>query len=106
LPKKKENFRNVMQRTKTVSIKQVISEVFDENKFADKLAEARIMAAWHETLGSLSKPTDELYIKNKVLYVNLSSSVVRNELYMMRSTLVQRLNEKAGREVITDVVFR
>ena len=95
-----------MKRTNTVNIAQIIGEVLDEYKISDKLREARIIAAWPEVLGPLAKPADELYIKNKVLFARLSSSVVRNELYMMRSTLVRCLNEKAGEEVITDIVFR
>jgi predicted nucleic acid-binding Zn ribbon protein len=95
-----------MKRTRTVSIAQVVGEVLGEYKIAGKLREARVIAAWPEVLGPLAKPTDELYIKNKVLFAGLSSSVVRNELSMMRSTLVRRLNEKAGEEVITDIVFR
>ena len=95
-----------MKRTNTVSIAQVIDEVIGEYKIGDKLKEARIVAAWPEVLGPLAKPTDELYIKNKVLFARLSSSVIRNELSMMRSTLLRNLNEKAGEEVITDIVFR
>ena len=95
-----------MRRTKTVHIAQIISDVFGEYKINNKILEARIIAAWHETLGPLAKPTDELYISNKVLFVNLSSSVIRNELSMMRSKIVQRLNESAGAEVIKDIVFR
>ena len=95
-----------MRRTNTVSIAQLITEVFGEYKIDGKLKETRIIAAWSEVLGPLSKPTDELYIKNKVLFARLSSSVIRNELYMMRSTLLRRLNEKAGENVITDIVFR
>ena len=89
-----------------MSIAQVIGEVIGEYKIDGKLKEARIIASWPELLGPLARPTDKLYIKNKVLFVNLSSSVIRSELSMMRSALVQRLNEKAGEEVITDIVFR
>ena len=95
-----------MKRTNTVSIAQVIEDVIGEYKIGDKLKEARIIAAWPEVLGPLAKPTDKLYIKNKTLFANLSSSVIRNELSMMRSTLVRSLNEKAGEEVITDIVLR
>ena len=95
-----------MKKTNTVGIAQVIGEVLDEYNISGKLREARIIAAWPVVLGPLAKPADELYIKNKVLFARLSSSVVRNELYMMRSTLVRLLNEKAGGEVITDIVFR
>ena len=95
-----------MKRTNTVSIAQVIGELLDEYKIDSKLKETRIIAAWLEVLGPLAKPTDELYIKNNVLFAGLSSSVLRNELSMMRSTLVQLLNEKAGEVVIKDIVFR
>ena len=89
-----------------MSISQLISEFMGKNNIDSKLKETRIIAAWPEVLGPLAKPSDELYIKNKVLFVNLSSSVIRNELSMMRTKLVQRLNEKARDEVITDIVFR
>ena len=95
-----------MRRTNTAHIAQVVAELLDEYKIDGKLMEARLIAAWPEVLGPLAKPTDELYIKNKVLFVRLSSSVIRNELSMMRSTLVRRLNEKTGEEVITDIIFR
>jgi len=95
-----------MKRTNTVSIAQVINEVLNEYKITDKLKETRIISAWQQVLGPLAKPDDELYIKNKVLFARLSSSVIRNELTMMRSKLVQCLNDNVGEEVITDIVFR
>ncbi len=94
-----------MKRTNTVNIGQVINEVLGEYKLNDKLNETRVVAAWPEVLGPLAKPTDELYIKNKTLFVRLSSSVVRNELSMMRSSLIKALNGEVGGEVITDIVF-
>ncbi|MCX6333768.1 MAG: DciA family protein [Bacteroidia bacterium] len=45
-------------------------------------------------------------MKDKVLYVHLSSSVVRNELLMLRQALKEKLNEKAGIEVIKDIVLK
>ena len=95
-----------MRRTKTANIAQIIDEVINEYKIGDKLKETRIIAAWSQVLGPLSKPDDELYIKNRTLFAKLSSSVIRNELTMMRSRIVQQLNEKAGENVITDIVFR
>jgi hypothetical protein len=50
--------------------------------------------------------TQQIYIKNQSLYVHLTSPILRQELMMTRETLVRRLNEKAGAQVITDIVFR
>ncbi len=95
-----------MKRTNTVSLARVIDEVLKEYNISDKLKETRVIGAWAEVLGPLAKTTEKLYIKNKVLFVCLTSSVVRNELSMMRAMLIKALNEKAGSEVITDIVFR
>jgi len=95
-----------MRRTKTERIEQIINEVIKEYKIGDKLKETRIITAWSQVLGPLAKPDDELYIKNRTLFAKLSSSVIRNELSMMRSWIVQQLNEKAGENVIKDIVFR
>ena len=95
-----------MRRTNTVNITQVIADVFREYRIEGKIKEVRIIAAWSELLGPLAKPSDVLYIKNKVLFAELSSSVIRNELSMMRSKLLRSLNERVGEEVITDIVFR
>ena len=50
--------------------------------------------------------TKELYIKNQALYVQLNSSVLRQELMMNRKILVRRLNDYVGAQVIADIVFR
>jgi hypothetical protein len=40
------------------------------------------------------------------LYVHLNSSVARNELLMLKEALKEKLNERAGKEVIKDIVLR
>ena len=95
-----------MKRTNTLRIAQVINEVLKDYKIDSKLREARIISAWHEVLGPLARPDDKLYIRNRTLFAYISSSVVRNELHMMRSTLMKGLNEQAGYEVITDIVIK
>ena len=95
-----------MKRTNTVTFRQVIDDIIEEYKIAGKLKETRIITAWPEVLGPLAATTEKLYVKNKVLFARITSSVVRNELSMMRTPLIKALNEKAGDEVITDIVFR
>lgn len=96
-----------MRRSETVNIREIINELLKEHGIEEKLSENRLLNSWEELLGkSIANSTKDLYIKNGVLYVSLRSSVVRHELMMIRDELVKRLNEKAGREVITDVVLR
>ena len=63
--------------------------------------------SWEEIVGkAISSRTTKIYIKDHILYVHLNSSVVRNELLMLREALKEKLNEKAGTEVIKDIVLR
>ncbi len=96
-----------MRRSKTISLAEAIKDFTREMHLDNKLSEVGIINSWEEIVGrAISTRTSKLYIKDKVLYVHLNSSVVRNELLMLRQALIEKLNGKAGFEVIKDIVFR
>jgi predicted nucleic acid-binding Zn ribbon protein len=71
------------------------------------LAEYRLMKSWNELLGvTIAKKTKSLRIQNRKLFVTVHSSVVRNELSLIKESLIPKLNEAAGMDVIDDVVLR
>ena len=96
-----------MKRTNTQTLNEVLKDFFEENPLlSEKLAENRLINAWETVLGNLAhRYTENLYIRNKTLYVKLSSAVLRNELLMCRSDLIVKLNEKAGMNVINQIVL-
>lgn len=96
-----------MRRSKTILISEAISDYIKELNIGDKLNEASILNSWEETVGkAISSRTSKIYIKDHVLFVHLNSSVVRNELLMLRQALREKINGKVGKEVIKDIVFR
>ena len=69
--------------------------------------ERRLINSWAEVLGPvIASYTRELYIKNQVLYVHLTSAALRQELMMGRDLLVRNLNRHVGAQVITNIIFR
>ncbi len=48
----------------------------------------------------------QLYIRNQILYVHLTSAALRQELMMGRDLLVRNLNRHVGAQVITNIIFR
>ena len=54
----------------------------------------------------MAKYTKKVYVSKGVLYVEVTSSVARNELVMNRSILIERLNEITGSETIKEIIFR
>ena len=96
-----------MRRSKTISLAEALQDYIKEMNLDGKLSEIGVINSWEEIVGkAISSRTSNIYIKDKVLYVNLKSSVVRNELLMLRQALKDKINERAGREVIKDIVLR
>jgi predicted nucleic acid-binding Zn ribbon protein len=96
-----------MKRTNTQSIGKALDEFLEQNPFlSDKLAENRLIDSWTAVLGhSISRFTSHLYIKNRILYVKLTSSVLKNELMLSREQLIKRLNGAVNRNVIDNIIL-
>ena len=96
-----------MRRSKTISLAEAIQDYVKEMKFEGKLREVAILDSWEKMAGkAIASRTTKVQIKDGILYVYLNSSVVRNELLMIREALRERLNQSAGSEVIKDIVFK
>jgi len=84
-----------------------MKDYIKEMHLEGKLNEVSVINSWEETVGkAIASRTTKIYIKDQVLYVFLNSSVVRNELLMLRQALREKLNERAGAEVVKDIVLR
>lgn len=96
-----------MKRRNSEQLGAILEDFFKDNPIlADKMAESRLMQSWNTVLGpAIVRYTSTLYIKNRCLYVRLTSAVVKNELMYCRAKLVENLNAEAGRPVIDDIVF-
>lgn len=97
-----------MRKRNTETIGEVLKEFFEENKFLKaKIAENRILAGWEKVLGStIASYTTNLYFKNGILYIQLSSSVLRSELMLSKDRLIKSLNEYADTDIIKNIIFR
>jgi predicted nucleic acid-binding Zn ribbon protein len=96
-----------MRRSKTISLAEAVRDYISEMNIGGKLNEAGVINSWEEIVGkAISSRTSKIYIKDQILFVHLNSSVVRNELLMLRNVLKDKINEKAGTEVIKDIVLR
>jgi hypothetical protein len=96
-----------MKRINTQTIGTALDDFFGQNpELAVKLAETRLLNSWKSILGpSVSRFTNNLYIKKRTLYVHLTSSILKSELMMCREQLIKKLNDATGREVIDSIVL-
>ena len=96
-----------MERKDVKKIDSLLHQFVKANGLEKGLAEYRLMKSWKDLLGiTVAKKTKSLRIQNRKLFVTLHSSVVRNELSMIKDSLIPKLNEAAGMDVIDDVILR
>lgn len=97
-----------MRKQESKSLGDILSEYFDDNSILKtNLAERRAVEAWNTLLGSgVGEYTRNVYLKRNVLYVQLSSSVLRAELQMNKQNLIDKLNKAAGMDVVKDIILR
>ncbi len=95
-----------MKKTNEILLKDAISLFLKENNLESKLNETRVIIAWEEVAGKLiSRHTNHMYVKDRILFVKVDSAALREELSYQRSKLVQKLNKATGLEVIDDIKF-
>lgn len=96
-----------MKRNNAEQIGVLVRHFLRQECLETPLNERRLINAWPEVLGpAIASYTRELSIRNQVLYVHLTSAVLREELMMGRELLVRNLNRHVGAQVITNIVFR
>lgn len=87
-------------------LKEVLDRWLKAYGYDGKMKEMDVLEAWPEMMGTaVANRTSEIYIKNKKLFLKMDSSVMREELSYGKDVIIQRVNEKAGTEIITDVWF-
>ena len=92
-----------MERSNTQNIGDVIKAYLKESGLEKPLKER----TWESLLGrSVAKATTRIFIKDRKLFVYLSSSVIRNELFMLQNEILKRLNEAAGEELLEEIILK
>lgn len=96
-----------MKRNDAEQIGNIIRNYLRQESLETPLNEQRLINSWKEVLGpTIASYTQELYIRNQILYVHLTSAALRQELMMGRDLLVRNLNRHVGAVVITNIIFR
>jgi len=96
-----------MRRKNTQKLNEVIEKYLEALDMDGKLKEVRLVRSWKEVVGTMiARKTERIFINEGKLFVYMNSSIARNELSMVKDSLIERLNREAGGQVINDIVLR
>lgn len=90
-----------------LNLSDALKEFIKENRLQKGIDRVDARGAWQKLMGNgVNNYTTSIELKNDVLYISLSSSVLRQELSMGKSKIIAMLNEELGKELIKKLVLR
>jgi hypothetical protein len=89
------------------SIGDVLKEFIQSNKLQSGIDQISVKEAWVSLMGNgVNSYTKNVTLKGETLYVELSSSVLREELSHGKSKIISMINEELKREIVKSIVLR
>ena len=93
-----------MFKRQVQSLSEVMHQLLRQDGLETPLRQKRLLDAWETVTGSMvARYTGEKFIKNQTLHVKITNPALRQDLSMMRSQLLKRLNAEVGAMVISDI---
>jgi hypothetical protein len=95
-----------MGRTNDKTLKEAIEQMLQVYKIKRKYDETGIKTSWPELVGkSVANRTKEIYIHDKKLFLRIESSVIKNELVLMRAQIIDKINNDAKVVLVEEIIF-
>ncbi len=95
------------RHTEHLSISDALKEFVETNKLQTGLDKINVADAWANLMGNgVNNYTTPVKLERETLYVQLSSSVLREELSYGKEKIIAMLNESLGKDLIKKLVLR
>ncbi|MDR3129707.1 MAG: DUF721 domain-containing protein [Tannerellaceae bacterium] len=78
----------------------------DCRKLREKLQQTAVTEALQELLGAKVVYVQGMYLRERKVYMSVTSSALRSELVMQRASLTERVNAAVGEQVIDEIIVR
>lgn len=102
-----EKYKDYSGRRKDVApLQEAFEELLRTYKLKDKFDARLLIQAWPEMMGNtVASRTTSVYIKDKKLFVQVTSGAIKKELSMNKTKVIEIVEQKFGKGVITEIVF-
>jgi predicted nucleic acid-binding Zn ribbon protein len=95
-----------MSRSNDKTLKEAIEQMLQVYKIKRRFDETGIISSWPQLVGkSVANRTKEIFIHDKKLFLRIESSVIKNELMMMRTQIIDKINNEAKGILVEEIIF-
>ncbi|MEC3906991.1 DUF721 domain-containing protein [Tamlana sp. 2201CG12-4] len=90
-----------------ISISDALKEFVETNKLEKGLNKVNVAEAWSKLMGNgVNNYTTSIHLERETLYIQLSSSVLREELSYGKQKIINMINEELGKEIVKKLILR
>ena len=87
-------------------IKNLLNKFLKKNKLEKGLLDLEVKKVWHELMeNGVSNYTSDVSLKNKTLYIKLTSPALKEELSYGKEKLVKLINERFEKTIVEKIVL-
>ena len=95
-----------MAKRNTQHIGDAIQELLRSYRLKSKFDETTLVSSWERLVGKpIAKRTKKISIRNKVLFVELDSPAMKNDLNYHKSQIIAVFEKEFGKDIIKEIII-
>ena len=88
------------------SFKDAFGRFLKEESLEERFSEKRLIQSWGKIMGApIANRTSKLFIKDKTLFVTLSSAPLKQELTNAKDKVLELIHKEFGKTVVDEIRF-
>ncbi len=94
------------RKSEATPLKEALQDLLKSYHIDGKFQETQLISSWETIMGkAIAKRTGKIYIKDKKMFVELTSAPLKQELNMSKSKVMEMFNNRFNKNVIEEIVF-
>ena len=95
-----------MPKSDAIHISQAIQELLKAQHLKPKFDEASLVVSWERIVGkAIAKRTRRIFVRNTVLFVELQSPSLKQDLSYHKGGMLEVLQKEFGKDLVTDIIL-
>jgi len=87
-------------------IGDAIQELLKSYHIKNKFDEANLVTSWEKLVGKpVAKHTKKVFVRNRVLFVELDSPSMKHNLNLHKGQLLEMLQKEFGKDILGEIVI-
>ncbi len=94
------------RKAEVFTMKEAVQDLLNAYRLKDRFDEAQLIASWEKIMGApIARRTNKIFIKNKVMFIELKSAPLKHELNGSKSKVLALFRQEFGQDIVNEVIF-